>query len=472
MTRAGKPAAGGTDGPAEPHSLETERAALGAALLSSAAADYVADHLTVDSFYRKAHRTLFEAVQALRQAGQEVDLVTLRDRLGKALDAVGGAAYITALTDGRPRTTHVGDYCANLNDLRLKRALLRYARDVGEAVQGGDGSGALLVTQADRKLMELQAGYTNGRMSSLKDGLVLLMEDLDYRAQHRGELLGLDTGFRSVNDLTLGWQAGDMNIIAARPSIGKSTFAINTAVAAARSGKRVALFSLEMRRRQIEHRILSSLSGVALQQIMSGWVSDAVAEPLSQAYNQMGDLAIEIDDTTGRTVWDIRGACRRLKADGGLDLVIVDYVQLMPGTLDKRGATRNEEITDISRRLKTLADEASLPVLVLSQLNRGGTDRPDPRPKLIDLRESGALEQDADRVCFLHRKHHKEGGSTEFIVEKARNGPTGTVILSLNLDTTTFTDGGEPLPAPTPEEQKQAQKVKQVSFFRQRARRS
>jgi len=457
-------------GPVEPHSLEAERAALGTALLSGTAADYVADHLTPDSFYRRAHRLLFEAVRGLRQAGAEVDLITVRERLGKFLEDVGGPSYITGLTDGRPRTTHVGDYCAILNDLRLKRALLRYAREVAETVQGGAEPGAALVAQADRKLLELQAGYTNGRMASVSATTGMLIEDLEYRSKHRDELLGLDTGFKSVNELTFGWQPGDLNIIAARPSIGKSTFALNTAVAIAQAGARVAFFSLEMKRRQIEYRILSSLSGIPATRILSGHVGEMDTPALSQAWATLGNLQIEVDDTTSRSAWDIRSACRRLKADGGLDLVVVDYIQLMTGTLDHR-ASRNEQIADMSRRLKTMADEAGLPVLVLSQLNRNSSDRADPRPRLSDLRESGALEQDADRVCFLHRKHHREGGSTEFIVEKARNGPTGSVILTLDLDTTTFTDGGEPLAPPTPEEKTAAHKATQASFLRQRARR-
>jgi replicative DNA helicase len=179
-------------------------------------------------------------------------------------------------------------------------------------------------------------------------------------------------------------------------------------------------------------------------------------------------LRIDIDDTTSRTAWDIRSACRRLKGDGGLDLVVVDYVQLMPGSLERRGSSRNEEVTDISRRLKALADELGVPLLVLSQLSRAADGRADPRPKLSDLRESGSLEQDADLVCFLHRKHHKEGGPTEFILDKQRNGPTGTIMLTLDRDITLFTNGGEPLPAPTPAEKQAERKVRQLSFIKQR----
>lgn len=469
MTAKRKPAE--PEPAAEPHNLEAERAALGAALMSQGAADYLADHLEPDSFYRHAHRLLFIAVQQLRHGGAEVDLVTLRAKLGKDIERIGGPAYITGLTDGRVHSQHVGDYANILEDLRAKRLLIRYAREVQQAVLDGAESAPMLVNGADRKLMELQAGYSNGRMASIAAQLPMLMEDLEYRSANRGQLLGLDTGFKTVNELTLGWRPGDMIIIAARPSIGKSTFVKDTAVAAALAGARVAYFSLEDKRQQVEYRILSGLTGIVAQRILTGYINDGDWPRLTQAMEQLETMRIELDDTTGRTVWDIRRACRRLKVDGGLDLVIVDYVQLMPGTIDKRGASRNEEVTDISRRLKIMADEAGVPVILVSQLNRGSADRPDPRPKLTDLRESGSLEQDADVVCFLHRKNHREGGSTEFIVEKARNGPTGSVILTLDLDTVTFTDGGEPLPPPTVEEKTAERKTKQASFLKQRARR-
>jgi len=458
------------DEPTLPRNLEAERATLGAALLNQAAADYLADHLAVESYYRHAHQLLFRAIQTLRHTGREVDLVTIKQQLGtKGLEDVGGPAYIAKLADGTV-SRHYADYAAVLEDLRARRALAGYARGLLEAIETPGQSGASLLLDADKRLLELQAGHLNGRHAALADTVPMLIEDLDYRAQHRGQLTGLETGFGSVNDLTFGWQSGDMVIIAARPSIGKTTFALNTAWAAACAGARVAIFSLEMRRRQLEYRLLSYVSGIPLTRLLSGYIHEADGPNLHTALEALKQVRIEVDDATGRTAWEMRSACRRWKAEGGLDLVIVDYVQLMPGTLDKRGATRNEEVTDISRRLKTLADEAGLPVLVLSQLSRPSDTRSDPRPKLTDLRESGALEQDADLVCFLHRKLHKEGGATEFILEKQRNGPTGTMMLTLDRDTVTFTDGGEPLPEQTAAEKQEVRKAKQVSFFKQRRR--
>jgi replicative DNA helicase len=458
------------DAPALPHNLEAERALLGAAMLSPAAADYVADHLSVDAFYRQAHQLVFAGIQTLRHQGSEVDLVTLRQVLGPSKTSQVGVAYLSGLVDGVPRATHVAHYAGILTDLLTKRSLVTYAQQVIGRVAENGQSGAQLVAEADRSLLALQAGYQNGRMAQVADTLPMLIEDMEHRYTHKGELLGLSSGFKSIDDLTFGWQAGDLIILAARPSIGKTTLALNTATATGLAGGRVAIFSLEMRRRQLEYRMVSTLSRVPLSQLLTGYLNEGDWPSLSQTWGTLGELRLAIDDTTGRTVHEMRSECRRLKAEGGLDLVIVDYVQLIPGTLDRRGATRNEEITDISRRLKTLADEGGFPVLLLSQLSRPDDRKPDARPKLTDLRDCGALEQDADVVAFLHRKQHKESGSTEFIVETARNGPTGTVLLTLDRDTTTFTDGGEPIPEPTAAEQQAERKVKQVAFFKQRAR--
>lgn len=288
-------------------------------------------------------------------------------------------------------------------------------------------------------------------MQSLRTSAPALYTDLEWRVAHKGELTGIDTGYPSINELTLGWQHGDLIVIGARPSIGKTTFVLNSAVHAATAGKRVAVFSLEMRRIQLEYRIVAQLSQIPLSRILGGHIGDVDYPHISHALGLMAELPLEIDDRSGQNFWDVRGACRRLKAEGGLDAVIVDYVQLMPGSLERRGATRNEEITDISRRFKVLADELEVPIILLSQLTRENEKRTDPRPKLSDLRESGALEQDADIVAFLHRKNHREGGVTNFIIEKQRNGPTGTVNLTLVRDVTTFLDGGEEPVEPKPE---------------------
>jgi replicative DNA helicase len=312
-----------------------------------------------------------------------------------------------------PRSTNVEHYADILQDLKTKRNLVHFGQRVLDAVAGGDKSSTEMLADVDRQVLEMQQGYDGGHMQSLAETAPAILDKLQYRVDHRGQLTGVDTGFTSINNETNGWNAGDYVILGARPSIGKTTFAVNTMVAAARAGAKCAIFSMEMTRDQLEFRILSSLSNVPLTQLLRGYVPSAEAwTSLSASHALMSELSIEIDDSPARTAWDIRGAVRRMKAEKGLDLVVIDYVQLMPGTIDRRGATRNEELTDISRRLKILAGEAKVCIMLLSQLSRPDSSRADPRPRLQDLRDSGALEQDADLVCFLHRKNHREGGVT------------------------------------------------------------
>ena len=435
-----------------PHNIEAERATLGAALTYTPAADYIIDRLRPEAYFRRVHQHLFAAIRTMRDERTAIDFVTLKDylrRRGK-LEEIGGAVYIAQLAD-QGAARNVAHYVDILVDLQIKRALVGHANRTIDLVAAAAHGAPAILEDADRRLLELQAGHIEGRMQSLEETASALYADLEFRVAHKGELTGVTTGFASLNEMTLGWQAGDLIIIGARPSIGKTTFVVNSAVHGALAGKRYAIFSLEMRRRQLEYRMLAQLADVPLSRILGGHIGDPDYPKIAAAMSTMAGLPIHIDDTAGRTVGDVRAACRRLKAAGGLDAVIVDYVQLMTGSVDRRGATRNEELTDISRRLKVLADELAVPILVLSQLTRENEKRPDPRPRLSDLRESGALEQDADLVCFLHRKSHREGGVTNFIFEKQRNGPTGTVNLTLVRDVTTFLDGGEePVEAPKP----------------------
>lgn len=444
-----------------PFNLEAERSTLGAALVYSDHADYVVERLTPEAFHRRAHQALFEGIRDLRRSGVVVDFITLKERFNaKTLLEIGGPAYIASLTDGMPHGVNVAYYCDILKDLQAKRELIFFADRTLNHVAAGDHSAEALIADADRRLMDLQRGHAGGRLSSVRDSLGELMTDLDWRVEHRGELLGLDTGFASINDLTHGWCRSDLIIGAARPSMGKTTFVVNTAAHVASLGKRVAIFSLEMRKKQILNRLLSSLSGVELTRIFSGHLGDKDYQAIGPAFQRMHDLQIEIDDRSGQSVWDIRSACRRMKGEGALDLVIIDYVQLMPGSLSRKGATRNDEVTDISRRLKVMADELDAPVILLSQLSRAAKERKDKRPILEDLRESGALEQDADLVWFLYRQHHHASGTTEWILRKARNGPTGTVHLTIHRDTVLFTDGGEPEPEPAEDKPRRRKKDK------------
>lgn len=437
-----------------PHNLEAEKSVLGSILISNSAFERAAAIVKPEDFFRRGHRAIFEAMVTLidrERAG--ADMITLKAELERRgdLDEAGGAAYLAAMADGIARSSNVEHYARLVKDASERRAIIRIANGMLDAAYLAELPAADLITEADRAVIDLQRGALAGRMISLRDSAGLLFQDVANRVEHPG-VTGLATGFASIDDLTFGWQAADLIVIAARPSIGKTAFVLNTAVHAAQAGKRAAIFSLEMRRRQLELRILSHLSGVMLTRILGGFLTETDFEKLSPALARMHDLGISIDDRGRQTVGDIRRGCRRLKAEAGLDLVVVDYVQLITGTLERRGASRNEEVTDISRRLKELSDEIAAPILLLSQLNRGADARhaSDKRPQLSDLRESGALEQDADLVCFLHRRHHRESGTTNFIIDKQRNGPTGTVNVTLNRETQTFTDGGEDAPAEAP----------------------
>lgn len=454
-----------------PNNLEAERAVIGAILLRNEVFDSVAKLISAPSFFRGAHQFVYKVMtQLLEKASGAVDVVMLKDALAKQglLEEVGGPSYIATFTDGVPRSINAMHYAGIVREKALYRHLITAGERLMADAYAEEKAADVVMSDAERILMELQSGH-EGQVATLASMTPRLMENLEYRVKHRGELTGPTTGFKSIDDETMGWQAGDLIVLAARPSIGKTTFAINSVVESAKRGTRVLFYSMEMTKEQLELRILAGLSGVPLKRIAGGYVLDAEWPQLAAAIEVMHELPISIDDTPGRTAWQIRSGAKRLKVETGVELVVIDYVQLMPGTLERKGVTRNEEVTDISRKLKIMAGELSVAVILLSQLNRAAEGRSDPRPKLSDLRDSGALEQDADLVCFLHRKNHREGGVTNFILEKQRNGPTGTVNLTLDRDITLFVDGGEE-PAPKPPTPEETEEQKRKHFQRKNRR--
>lgn len=380
--------------PVIPQNLEAERAVLGSILVNNAAFHRVAPIVKADDFFRRAHQAVYQSMVVLVDTDRvHVDLVTLKDHLAKRglLDECGGPAYIAALTDGVPRSANAEYYAGIVAEFSRLRALIRIGNEMVSGAYAASQPAQDLITAADRAIVGLQRGGYSDRLRKLGDGAYPLMEDIERRADNRGQLTGVDTGFHSINELTLGWQIGDMNIIAARPSIGKTSLVLNSAIAAARSGKHVAIFSLEMRLRQLEYRMLSTLSQIPLTRIKGGFMGDDDKRRVYAAAGEMREFPIYIDDRGDQSAWDIRAACRRLKAEGALDLVVIDYVQLMRGTSDRKAANRNEELGDISRRVKVLADDVSVPILLLSQLSRAGDARSDKRPQLSDLRDSGCI---------------------------------------------------------------------------------
>lgn len=448
---------------------------LGAILLDNTAYDRAARYIDAAAFYRDAHRRVYVAITSLLdQPGGVVDLPLLKERLNMRgdLDEVGGPAYIGALVDGIPRLSNTEHYAQIVREKYLLRQCIFMGNKIVSDAYIAEDPASLVIAQADSAIVALQHGTRSDRMRSVASTQGELLDALQWRIEHRGQLTGVETGYRSINEMTLGWQPSDLIVLAARPSIGKTTFLLNTlfhaseSVRATGEKRRVVVFSMEMRRQQLEFRILAGLTNIDLSRIAGGYIRDDEWPKVTEALARMREADLYIDDSASRTAPDVRAECRRLKSEGGLDLVAIDYIQLMPGTLERRGATRNEEVTDISRKLKVLADDLSVPIIVLSQLSRASENRPDPRPKLSDLRESGALEQDADIVQFLHRKNHRLSGTTQAIFEKQRNGPTGTVNLTLQREVCLFTDGGEDPPPPTPEEQEKETKARKATFAR------
>ena len=456
-----------------PANLEAERSILGAILTHNDAFEMAASIVKPSQFYRLAHQQIFAAMVSLKHAKIVVDFVTLKEELTRAgqIQDVGGAAYIASLADGVPRGTNVRYYASIVAEKATLRDLIDAGNKIVTAAYEAEAPASVLLSEADRALLALH-GTGASQMRSLSDTMPQRFDALEWRVAHKGELRGVTTGYASIDLLTLGLRAGDLIIIAARPSIGKTTLTLNMAVHAGQATRlkgpgryRIGVFSLEMTRDQLEDRIHSQISRVPLSRIQNGHIGGTEWEPLANALQTMQDLPLSIDDRSGQTAIDIRHGCRRLLAEhGALDMVIVDYVQLMPGCLARKGATRTEELSDAATRLKDLAKELSIPVVLLSQLRRL-----DGRPKIEDLRECGTLEQVADLVGLLHRKDHRVSGTTEFILAKQRNGPTGTVNLTLDRDTTTFHDGGEDLPEPTAEEKKETAKRSRARAFVHRA---
>ena len=445
-----------------PHDAAAEKALLGAVLINSKMLLLASRVVKGADFFRRAHRMIFDAMVALDARNSEIDLITVLAELAKAgaQDEVGGPAYVSALTDGVPHSTNVEHYAAIVKGHAQRRALITAANQILADAYDAALEPHEVVTAADQAVIELQRSDAC-EFVSIAETVSDEYRSLETAAENRGKLIGITSGLPSLDDLTQGWQSGDFIVVAARPSIGKTMLTLNMAVAASDAGKHVAIFSLEMRRRQLQKRLLAHLSGVPMNMILSGHLGENDYARLGESMSRYAALRISINDRAHQTVWDIRTACRILKSQHRLDLVVVDYLQLMTGSLDAR-ENRNAQLSDISRRLKVMADEIAAPVILLSQLNRAGDTRSDKRPILSDLRDTGALEQDADTVCFLHRKHHREDGLTLLILEKQRNGPGGTVNLSIRRDTQTFVDAGlepeqpplaeapEPLPAPKP----------------------
>jgi len=422
-------------GKVPPHNLEAEQSVLGAMIISKEAINTAIENLYPEDFYKKANEEIFEAIISLFNRNEPVDIITLSEELRKrgTLEKVGGVAYLTDLTGGVATTANVKYYCDIVKEKAILRRLIESCDNIIAKSYEGSEEVNSIIEEAEKSIFDITQGRHNKGFAPIKDVLLDSFSKMEEMAAKEGELTGLTTGFIDIDNKLSGMQKSDLILLAARPSMGKTALGINIATnAAIKAGASVAIFSLEMSKEQLVQRIISSVAHVDLQKIISGRLNE---DEWLQIIDSMGPLSqtkIYIDDTAGISLTEMKAKCRRLKIEKGLDLVLIDYLQLMQ--LDGRAENRQQEISAISRGLKALAKEMECPVIALSQLSRAPELRSDHRPILSDLRESGAIEQDADVVMFLYRDeyYHEDSDKKnigEVIIAKHRNGPTGTVEL-------------------------------------------
>ena len=434
------------EGRIPPHSIEAEKSVLGAALLSKDALFDVVEVVRAEDFYDENHKEIFKAILDLHRKSAPVDALTVAEELKKrnSLNMVGGRAYIASLSAGTPTTSNAMEYGKIVAEKASIRKLIGTADDiVAKGYEGSMDAGQIL-DYAESGIFEISQKRQKGQYSHIKDVLLTNIEIIDKASKLDGGLTGVTTGFKYLDNMTSGLQRSDLIILAARPAMGKTAFALSLALNAAVKGKAsVMVFSLEMSKEQLGQRLLSMESKVGMQALKTGKLERRDWDDINIALDILSKARIHIDDTAGINIMEMKSKCRRLKAEEGLDLVVIDYLQLM--NPEGKSDSRTQEISVISRNLKLLARELDCPVLVLSQLSRAPEQRTDHRPMLSDLRESGSIEQDADIVIFLYRdEYYNEDteavGECEVIVAKQRSGPTGTVKVAWLDKLTKFVD--------------------------------
>lgn len=423
-----------------PHSIEAEQAVLGSIMLDNSVWETVSDRVTANDFYRHDHRLIFAAVAALAERNQPFDVITLSEHLeceGR-LEEAGGLAYLGLIAKETPTAANVRAYADIVREHAVLRGLIHVGTSIADIAFNPEGRRSEeLLDEAERRVFEIaeQGARARQGFAPLRDLLTQAVDRIDMLHERDDPITGLPTGYNDFDELTSGLQAGDLVIIAARPSMGKTSLALNMAEYAALKRKLpVAIFSMEMPGEQLTMRLLSSLGRIDQQRLRTGRLNEDDWPRLSSAVAMLSDAPIFIDDSAALSPGDIRARARRLmREQKSLGLIVVDYLQLMqvPGSNENR----TTEISEISRGLKALAKELSVPVIALSQLNRGVEQRPNKRPVMSDLRESGAIEQDADLIAFIYRdevynEDTSEKGIAEVIVSKQRNGPIGTVRLT------------------------------------------
>ncbi len=429
-----------------PQSVEAEEAILGAILANPTVLNRIVEYIRPESFYKPSHKVIYEAVLSLFARNDAIDIVTVSEflRENDKLELAGGRAYINDLALNVVTTANVEFYAKIIQEKEIKRALINAGSEIVTMAYDNFSTESTL-DNAEKLIFNIASQKNTSDLTPVKDLVLTSFEQIEYRYNHRDELSGITTGFYDLDQMTSGLQKSDLIILAARPSMGKTAFVLNLAQnVALRGNKAVAIFSLEMPKQQLVKRMLCSEAEVDTQRLNSGHMQPKDWEKLTNAMNSFADAPIYIDDTGSVTVLDVRAKCRRLAMEEkNLGLIVIDYLQLMEGGSGSNN-DRNQQISAISRGLKTLARELEVPIIALSQLSRNVESRNDKRPMMSDLRDSGAIEQDADIVMFIYRDeyYNKEEtdnrGKAELIIAKHRNGPVGNVDLLFQSNITKF----------------------------------
>ena len=427
-----------------PHSIEAEQSVIGSMIMDREAITVASELITGEDFYSRQYGILFETMLEMNDSGQPVDLVTLQDRL-KSKDVppeVASLEFVRDLITAAPTSANIKYYANIVAQKSTLRKLIRLNEEIANNCYAGQESLEFILEDTEKRMFELLQRRNSGDLVPIRQVVMNAMDRIESASKNKGNVTGIPTGFTDLDYQTAGMQPSDLVLIAARPSMGKTAFVLNIAQHVAFvQNLPVVIFSLEMSKEQLVNRMFSLESRVDAQKLRTGQLSDQDWEKLIESAGVIGRSKLMIDDTPGISVAELRSKCRKLKLEHGLSMIIIDYLQLMSGS--GRSDSRQQEISDISRSLKAIAREMNVPVLALSQLSRAVEQRPDHRPILSDLRESGAIEQDADVVMFIYRDDYynhdtDKKGVSEIIIAKQRNGPIGTVELAWLAEFTKF----------------------------------
>ena len=426
-----------------PHNVEAEESVLGSVMLSPDAANIAFEKLQAEDFYKPAHQAIFEAVASLFDGNQPIDAVTVADQLRRTgeLERVGGANYLATLLDGVPTTSNIAYYAEIVSETAARRRLLRAGSIVGSLAMQTERRIEDVLDASEAEIFRVAERQVGDGLAPVGPLLQSTLERIEELGARGGEITGLATGFRDLDRRLAGLQPANLVVIAARPSMGKTALAMNIAQNVAERDNTVAVFTLEMSREEVVQRLLSSMAGVDSHRLRTGQLTPDLWNRVVRETSRLYQMPFFVDDSSDLTVTSIRAKCRRLARKRGLSLVVVDYLQLMQGAGSSE--SRQQEIADISRSLKNLARELRIPVIAVSQLNRALEQRENKRPRLGDLRESGAIEQDADIVMFIYRDEYYNPGSdqpglAEVNIAKHRSGAVGTVQMNFAAEFTRF----------------------------------